>query len=843
LKLHFSLPWFFTVCLATSSLQCNSASAQVTSDGTTGTVVDANGNSFEINSGTRSGGNLFHSFGEFSVPSGGQAVFNNAVDVSNILSRVTGGNVSNIDGLIQAQGGANLFLINPAGIIFGQGARLDIGGSFYGSTADSILFEDGEFSAVNNLNQPVLTINAPIGLNLRNNPADITINENANAAQTSELSLLSVEEDQSINLIGGDLDLNNAILFAPGGNVTLGGLQSSGIVNINENGNLSFPENVARGNISLDSFGVSVNSESDGEGGTINFDGNNIELLNGSVLLGGITTDSGFAEAQAGNINLNATGAINLSGASNIENTVNSGAEGNSGDININTGSLELIEGASISTTTEGQGNAGTVSINASDTIAVDGQNQEGGTSSIDSDVSTDARGNSGGINITTTNLSLTNGGQVSANTEGQGNAGIITINALDTITINGILTAIDSSVNSGAVGDAGGIKITTANLNLTNGGQVSANTFDEGNAGTITINASDTISIDGENPGEGRIGGIQSSVAEDAVGNGGGIDITTTNLNLTNGGAVFASTFGQGNAGAIAIKATDTISIDRQNQEGLASQINSSVQSNAVGNGGSVEITTANLSVTNGAGILASTFGEGNGGDLTFNISDRLTLEENSTISAQVFETNANGGDITINAEDGFVVAFPSQNPGDGNDIVANSPTGEGGNIIINAQGVLGLEEGVSVTDNGTNDIDASGDVDGVVDINTPNSDAIEGTTQLPNNPVEPEKTITQACVSDRGRAINNLIVTGKGGIPIQPIEPLTSELININGELTQAESPQPAPIQPIVTSKGTIIPAQGVEVKENGDIILTAYPTSNNSRTSQSSTSCGKS
>jgi hypothetical protein len=70
-----------------------------------------------------------------------------------------------------------------------------------------------------------------------------------------------------------------------------------------------------------------------------------------------------------------------------------------------------------------------------------------------------------------------------------------------------------------------------------------------------------------------------------------------------------------------------------------------------------------------------------------------------------------------------------------------------------------------------------------------------------------------------------------------------LVSELISINGETTQAQAPQPATIQPIRTSKGNIIPAQGVEVKEDGRIILTAYATSNNTRTSQKYTSCGKS
>ncbi|MGK7897428.1 MAG: filamentous hemagglutinin N-terminal domain-containing protein, partial [Xenococcus sp. (in: cyanobacteria)] len=150
-----------------------SAIAQVTPDGTTNTTVNVNSNNFTIEQGDRSGGNLFHSFGDFSIPTDGSASFNNAADIVNIFSRVTGGNISNIDGLLRANGGANLFLLNPAGIIFGEGARLDIGGSFFGSTADSIVFPDGEFSASDLANPPLLTINAPIGLNLRDNPADI----------------------------------------------------------------------------------------------------------------------------------------------------------------------------------------------------------------------------------------------------------------------------------------------------------------------------------------------------------------------------------------------------------------------------------------------------------------------------------------------------------------------------------------------------------------------------------------------------------------------------------------------------------------------------------------------
>ncbi len=147
MKQGLSLLLSLGCCTISQGIFLHPATAQVTPDGTTNTTVDANGNNFTINQGDRAGNNLFHSFDRFSVPNGGSAFFDNNPDIANIFSRVTGGNISNIDGLIRANGAANLFLINPAGIIFGAGARLDIGGSFYGSSADSILFEDGEFSA------------------------------------------------------------------------------------------------------------------------------------------------------------------------------------------------------------------------------------------------------------------------------------------------------------------------------------------------------------------------------------------------------------------------------------------------------------------------------------------------------------------------------------------------------------------------------------------------------------------------------------------------------------------------------------------------------------------------
>ena len=143
------------------------AHAQVIPDGALSpSVASSDNQSFVIENGDRAGNNLFHSFSEFSIPTSGSAVFNNPTDIETIFSRVTGSNLSNIDGLLQTTGTTNLFLLNPNGIIFGPNAQLDIAGSFTASTAKSLVFADGnEFSATSP-ELSLLSISVPVGLQL-----------------------------------------------------------------------------------------------------------------------------------------------------------------------------------------------------------------------------------------------------------------------------------------------------------------------------------------------------------------------------------------------------------------------------------------------------------------------------------------------------------------------------------------------------------------------------------------------------------------------------------------------------------------------------------------------------
>uniref|UniRef100_UPI0039A5098E filamentous hemagglutinin N-terminal domain-containing protein n=1 Tax=Nostoc piscinale TaxID=224012 RepID=UPI0039A5098E len=153
------------------------AQAEVKPDGTLGTAVSpgSGSNSYNITGGTAVGNNLFHSFQQFSIPTGGSATFNSTSGIQNIFSRVTGGDVSYINGSIKTNSGVNLFLLNPAGIIFGDKAQLKVGGSFIGTTANSIKFADGNEFTVNPMTTPLLTMNVPIGLQMGSNSGAINV--------------------------------------------------------------------------------------------------------------------------------------------------------------------------------------------------------------------------------------------------------------------------------------------------------------------------------------------------------------------------------------------------------------------------------------------------------------------------------------------------------------------------------------------------------------------------------------------------------------------------------------------------------------------------------------------
>ncbi|QDL08499.1 hypothetical protein DP114_11860 [Brasilonema sennae CENA114] len=637
---------------------------QVTPDGTVSTTVTTpDGRNFTINDGTRREGNLFHSFKEFSVPTGGSANFNNAADVQNIIGRVTGGSVSNIDGLIRTVGKANLFLLNPAGIIFGPNASLNIGGSFFGTTANSFLFDNNfEFSATNPQAPPLLTINVPIGLGFRNNPQPIRVQGSGQSEGTDGATrsfsnpTLAVNPGKTLALVGGNVSLEGGVLNASGGQVLLGGLAAEGTVGLNfTDNNFNFPTNVARADVFLgkgngiDDLGAGINViTNDQTGGSITINARNIDISNESLLTAGIAANSGTVNTIAGDIRLNATGDIKIN-QSRIENNVNQGSRAlRSGNIDITASTLSLTEGAQLSGSTYGQGNGGNITISASDTVSFSGVNPiNGNPTAAFSNVNAGGIGNGGEINITAGSLELTNGGQLNAfvrgasgtTAGGNGNAGNVKLNIRNGITIagvsnEGLRSSINSDVESGAQGNGGNIELQARSVSVTDGAQLSASTSGQGNGGNITINASDTVSLAGD--GTLVISDVNKVDTEQLKRQGGDIIITTGTLSVTDGAQLSASTYGLGDAGNIRINASDTVSFSGVNPiNGNPTAAFSNVNAGGVGNGGEINITAGSLELTNGGQLNAfvraasgtTAGGNGNAGNVKLDIRNGITI------------------------------------------------------------------------------------------------------------------------------------------------------------------------------------------------------------------------
>ena len=735
-----ALSTLFQICLYALGFSFTTSQtllAQVTSDNTVNTRITQDGNVAEITGGEARGSNLFHSFQDFSVPTGNEAFFNNANNIENIFSRVTGGNISHVDGAIRNNGSANLFLINPAGIILGENARLDIGGSFYGSTASSILFEDGEFSAAD-LENPLLTVNAPIGLGFRDEPGDI-VNRSAVANSVEETVGLEVLPKNNIALLGGDINFNAGNLTAKGGRIELGGLSQAGTIGINENGTLNFPQNIAKADITLSN---AADVDVRGSGGSIELNARNLSLASGehSSIRAGIVADSAFNQAQAGNITINVDENIAIDNGS-IFNLVEPNAVGNAGSINIFTTNLTLNDGAKVDASTSGEGDSGFVNVTANN-IAIDAGDVIDFVTGITSTVKVGGIGNSRGVDINTANLSISNGGRIAANTSGIGNAGQVNITATDSIVFDGrnfddsIASGVASRVDAIGNGNSGGININTANLSISNGGSIDASTLGNGDSGFVNVNANN-IAIDAQNSA-GSVTGITSIVKVDARGNSKGININTANLTANNGGRIAANTSGMGNAGQVNITATDSIVFDgRNSQTNLRSGTASLVDEIGNGESGGINITTSNLNLSDRGIVEATTKGAGNAGAIDISVNN-LTLTSGGRIAANTSGTG-NAGRVNITATDSIIF--------DGKNSV--------GDIF---SGVASRVDGIGNGDSGGIKITAS-------NLTLSNEGIVEAATLAEGNAGDVEIATNNLTLTNGGRIDANTLAEGNAG------------------------------------------------------------------------------
>ena len=711
-----------------------------------GTQVARDGNNFNITGGLNRGQTLFHSFKDFSIPTGGAANFNNPAGTRDIISRVTGNLFSDINGTLNSNG-ANFLLINPNGVVFGPNAKLNVGKAFAASTASGVDLIDGQgrqitFGTNPNGDAPLLTINPNVFFNVSQLNMGAKVPGNAAIINYGTLPNQTNNPGQYIGLIGGDVRLSGGKIIAPGGKVELAGLSQAGGIGFSFDKGVQFPANVGRGDVVLVN-GTSpsfIDVLSAGGGGSVNIFAKDITLQGtGTNITTGISAGSVSPNAIAGDIKLDATGDIKLSEA-NISNQVTSGGVGKAGNIDINTRNFSLINGGQLQASTRGKGDAGNIKITATDLISVDSiNNKDNFGSAAASNVENTGEGNGGNVEINTRNLSLTNGGTLTTSTFGKGSAGNVKITAADNISVDGtrnknglasnIFTTVEQTLEPTGVRKGGDIEINTRNLSINNGSQLQASTRGKGDAGNIKITATDKISVDSiNNKGSVRSGAL-SIVENTGEGKGGNVEIITRNLSLTNGGVLATSSSGKGEAGNVKITAAGDISFD-----GFGSAALSTLEKGAEGKGGNVEITTRNLSLTNGGRLTSSTFGKGAAGNVKITAAGDISFDGTSSfdgISGAVSivgkGAEGKGGNIDITTRNFSLI--------NGGQLQANTfGKGDAGNIKITATDKISVDS-INNKDNfgsgAISNVENTGEGNGGnVEINTRNLSLTNGGT-----------------------------------------------------------------------------------------------------------------
>jgi filamentous hemagglutinin family protein len=722
-----------------------SAQSVIVPDNTLGTessnvVTNFNGSPTEvITGGANRGINLFHSFQQFNVSEGRSAYFlSPGADIQNILARVTGRNRSEILGRLgtfQVVNGnfagskANLFLMNPNGIIFGKDASLDLQGSFVGTTANAIQFgEKGNFSATNPEVPGLLTVN-PSALFFN----QITRSEIIN--RSSKAETLGITIPGSFYLVGGDITFDGGVAGSVGNRLELGAVAGTGTVDLIGSGNqiqLAFPEGLPRGNIALKNNSFAYTTK----GSAITVNTSNLSLSNNSFISSILQAGEGQIGVAAADAVVNATGNVTLDnigiiGSRGLENSL-----GNTGNIVINAQSIRLSnQGLITSTSPRSQGN---IILNVRDNINLD-TNSFVVTNGI-----LNSMGKSGDITITSRNINLSNQSRINSSNIGQGEGGKVTIQAKEAISLNSGSNILSSSSAStfGQVNNlpSGDIEITAKTLALDgNNTIISSSNLDDGRGGNIRIVADDSILLNG-----------LASISSSSIGKGdsGNIELNTRSLILTNGGNIGTQSSGLGNSGDLLVNASDSVKLG-----GFTTFINP---------------LTEKLDFI-GSGLTTSASGAGNSGQLTMN-TQRLSINDGGYITT-ISNQSGRGGNVTINAKDSIEVVGRSPNLASR---VSSSTLGSGdsGSININTSR-LSIRDGATVTTltpgtgkGGELTIDAKDSVEVIGgSSSSPNDRSIISTTAFVGDAGNLKIKTGSFSIRDGGQVTTSTFGKGRGG------------------------------------------------------------------------------
>jgi filamentous hemagglutinin family protein len=736
--------------------------------GQTGQSLSGPGFNITPGNGKTIGHNLFFSFSQFDLSSGDTATFSGPGTIQNILSRVTGGSPSSIDGLVRSTiSGANFFFVNPSGIIFGPNAKIDVSGSFAASTANYLKLVDGaRFVAAVDADDSVLS-SAPVGAFgfLGGSASSIAVQQ----------STLSVASGKTISLVGGDISVDGGLVRSPAGRINVVSVQSVGEVPVDPAGltvaefNAAFPQQgqitlqngsqldasgdgggrivIRGGALAVDSSFIQANTTGGGNGQGIDIAVvNDLNVVNG----GQINSLTTMGLGAGGNISI-AAGSIRLDGGGLTDDNFNpttqisaatgdpilGGGTGKGGDITIQAGSLELVNSAQISSATFGAGNAGRIEITASsvrlDALLTTPTQITANTQAIQ------GGGNAGDVVVRTDTLELVNGATILAATFGSGNAGLVDIDA--------------------------------RSVSLLSGAIITAGTFGAGNGGSVQIIAN-TLRIDGQDTltgGPDLLTGIQAVTTTDqSPAPGGDIHITAGSLELRSMGSIFTDSFGSGPSG-------------------------------------NVDIRAGSVTLSGGSTIKAAGEADGPAGGVFVQVDGSLTMTGNSAL--QVSAANNDGGDVSVTAGKDIslshsqITAEAAQNGGNielaagqriyllHSPLSANAHQGNGGNITFDPTFVLlnksPITAKVDVQGNGGKvtvdsdyfftsqspfDVSTPSGIPGSVVVAAPNVDLSASLLALSADLLDAESLLRPDCGVRLTGNISSFIVLDRSGLPIEP-------------------------------------------------------------------------
>jgi filamentous hemagglutinin family protein len=723
------------VASALHRAEAASSITPTTGPGSLGTTVNQNGNVYGITNGRTVGSNLFHSFAQFSVATGDTAQFQTSSltpnsAMQNILARVTSQNPSSIFGTVDSATyfpNASLFLVNPAGIVFGPNASLNVGGlgaTF--TTADYIKLQDGvKFNAMPNVAADALLSAAPVAAFgfLSANPMAIAVQGSA----------LSVQSGQAISLVGGNQGFSytdpdtGLTASVPGGVTMVGGtLSASGgqinVASVASPGEISAVDfmpsaDMAMGAVNL-SQGATLDVSGD-TGGTVRIRGGQLVMDQAYIYAGTFGDVDGAATA----VSINVTGNAQIKNAGAI--SVDGFGAGRTGNIEIQAKNLSLMEGSFIANQGLGNGPAGDIDLTIGNSLTLVGTDQFGNGSQIQTINA--GSGTGGMVHISAANVSMSDTGKVATEAGGGSPAGNITMQignltlaggasieteGLDTASSGNIhITAAGNVSLQGQQGDfrtrilnqnigfggTGSIMIETGSLSISNGAQILSQTFSipgspPPTTPKVSITATDSVSVfgggrielEGNRSGVGSLDMVAKNITlsdqalinsnTEGQGNAGAINITAQqNLSLTGGSQINSQTRGlTGNGGMVSVVAGNGVSLS-----GNGTAIQTGTAFTAAGNAGLIQMSTGSLTVSDGA-LLASTSATGATGNAgRVNVSaNQITVQNTGSIQTSTGGPGA-GGNILLNANQ---VALQSG----GTLSAKSSGSGKAGNVTV---------------------------------------------------------------------------------------------------------------------------------------------------------------